>query len=190
MAFGQSGLRRLYAGKIQIALLFSCDEAVYFHFGLGGHGVEGTAGGSNSGRFDGAGLFNQGIFYLFDDGCYLRDIVNLSVEHGSGLMFKSVSGDDVQVFVVTFLGHDTDNTARANIQGENALVLFDRFGRRRFDDVDGLHHFRAEFFLDRWLDRLGFFGGTGGFLRGGGFGSAVYICCSFLYCWHKKTPYD
>ena len=165
MAFGKGCLCSLHAGKVEVALLFSGNQAVYFHFRFGGHGVESAAGSGNGCGFDGSCFFNQGVFDLFDDGGHLWYIVNLAVQHGTGFVLPSVGGDNVQIFIIALLSNDADNAAGADVQGKNPLMLLDSFGRGCFNDIDGFYHFGAQFFY-RLFNRFCFPRCTGGGLLG------------------------
>ena len=131
----------------------------------------------------------EGIFDLFHDGGHLGHIVNLAVQHGPGLVFQPVGRNNVEVFIVAFLGYDADNAAGADVQRKDAFMLFHRFGGRRLDDIDGLYHFGAQF-LDGRFNRFGLLRRAGSCLfRCRRFGGCFYIVSTFLCGRHKKTPH-
>ena len=117
-------LGSLYAGEVEVALLFGRDDdAVDVHFGLGGHRVERTASGGDGRGVQGAGILDEGFLDVLDDGGDLRHVVDLTVEHSAGLVFLPLRGYDVQSVILAFLGDDADDAARADIQRENIVVM-------------------------------------------------------------------
>ena len=112
---GELLLRRLYARKVEVALLRRCDRARDILLRLGSHRVECASCGSHGGTAQCSRTLGEAAFDLANDGGNLRHIVNLSVKHGARLVLQPFGGKDMEL-PVTLFGDDADDTARADVE--------------------------------------------------------------------------